>query len=495
MQFDQLLSRAAKHTASSLSISAASGAWKSVSFPELVADVATLCDRLAASGLRRGHQVGIKAANCYEWVVWDMAVTSLDAIVVAIPEELPATSASRMVIEHGLALLAHSADGVIEDHPSAIRLPWSGAAVPLAQTAVVLDRHDLLSKSFSSGTTGKLKGLLISRSGTELLVSRFLTDFGVGATDRHLIFLPLSNFQQRMSVAGCLWAGASLSFCHFTQVFQALKSFEPTYLIAPPILYENLNRIYHPSKDSGSALKKGLGGRTRFLITGMAPIRASVVEAFNRVGIELLEVYGATETGMIAWNRPGDNRVSTVGKRIWPDDVRIAPDGEVIIQRQHPLSLGYFQDPDGDGDAVFRHDGTIATGDIGTLDADGRLRLLGRKKDIIVTAGGKKFHPSEIESKILALDGVRQAAILQDALDQSVTALIIVDDGQDAQLLRTIDGQVASLNTVLEPYKRFQRVVFAYEPFDLNNGCLTRNLKINRKGIYAHFEQQIRTTQ
>lgn len=493
MILDQLLARASGYASATLEADSLKGGMVSFSFPDVIQQVRGLQEQLTAAGFRPGHQVGIKAGNSLEWVLWDLAVTTLGGVIVALPDELRVNNADALLEEHDLALLAHGCEFTTFNTGAVIdltRSPFDLTGKQVRPSARGAANPDLLTKVYSSGTTGHLKGLLISRAGTEHLVTRFIADFALGYSDHHLIFLPLSNFQQRMSVYGCLWSGASLRFTVFTNIFNALKTFAPTFLISPPVLYENLDRIYRPDLDGGARLKEGLGGRMRFLITGMAPIRRAVLQSFNQAGVELLEVYGVTETGMIAWNLSGQNRIGTVGRGIWPEDLLLDDEGQILIRRALPLSLGYFS---GDATAtanVFCADGIIATGDIGSIDESGWVTLRGRIKDIVITPGGKKFHPSEVESAFLTVAGVQQVAIVNSQA-QFFTAVIITDGVDDQERLQAINRSLSVVNEGLEAYKRVQRLVFADQPFTVGNGCLTGNLKINRKGIHTLYRHQI----
>ena len=246
------------------------------------------------------------------------------------------------IAEHRLALLIAD-EPVPADTPAVVRpggAPAPGAAAP---DAVVIDVDDIHSLVYSSGTSGRLKGVEISAKGTEYVINRFIDAFGMTGRDRHLIFLPLANNQQRLSVYLCLWLGADLVLAPYQRVFQAVRKEGPTFLIGPPVFYDTALQLY--TKSGGDAsLGDFLGGRIRFMITGMAPIRRETLDGYWSRDVPLLEAYGLTETGMVAWNTPDRHRVGTVGQLMDPESVTFLDDGEVIIL---PAATRYEQEGGG----------------------------------------------------------------------------------------------------------------------------------------------------
>lgn len=492
MQFDGLFEQARKHGQATVAAARLRGGACEVKVGELLDEALSLAERLEASGVRRGMQIGVQLPNCYEYLVWDLASLCVGAVLHTLPEELPADKVGDITRKHRAALwvyqkeenfagLAHGVDGGAT----------GAAAFPVDTEATVLEDADVYSRVYSSGTSGYLKGLEISRRGTEVLVSDFIRDFGLCEADSHLIFLPLSNYQQRLSMYGCLWAGASFKVVHHTTVFQELGRYRPSFIIAPPAIYENIHHLFGRGPDAAAKLSAFFGGNIRFMITGMAPIRKELLYAFNEHGLNLLEAYGVTETGMIAWNTPRERRVGSVGRPIHADHVHFTAESEIVIKRPHPLSKTYFDSSAGDLTATFQADGSIVTGDIGVLDADGFLSLSGRKKEIIVTSGGAKFHPEALERALLDLGGIKHAVVMLSGSDNRVAAVLVIDDDQDPEALARIDGNIAALNDTLPSYQRIQRRVVTSTMPSIDNGMLTRNLKCDRRGVYRHFQAAI----
>jgi long-chain acyl-CoA synthetase len=365
---------------------------------------------------------------------------------------------------------------------------------------------------FSSGSFGRHKSIKTCRAGVEQLVDNLPLAFELRDGDRFLVFLPMESFQQRFLIYGCLWNGVSMVISEPRFLFEALKRHPPTILLAPPAFFEAiaarfrnlprqtemLLRVLHACRErvplpwlqgtlarlTSRRLRDALGGQVRVMITGMAPIHRNTLQLFDRIGMPVYEVYGMTECGMIAWNTPRARRLGSVGKPLADATVSIATDGEVLVTRALQPTLGYLGEETGDEQLqTYRGGGTIATGDIGRFDADGFLYLEGRKKNIIVTAGGVKLHPESIESRLNLSDDVGQSVVF--GRGGALTAVIVAASDTEAVRER-IRGFVEGVNRGLGSEARVDHVVFS-GPLTSENGLLTANLKLNRKAIEARF--------
>jgi long-chain acyl-CoA synthetase len=438
---------------------------------------------LVASGVRPGHVIGIRAKNSFDWIAWDLAAMLSGAVLQAFPDETADGGPARVIEQHELALLVTDTAPVppLPSVVAAEAMPDHAVVAPTARQHVLDDQHSLV---YSSGTSGALKGLRISRKGTEHVITRFIESFGATPSDRHLIFLPLWNYQQRLSVYCCLWLGADLVLAPYQRVFSAAQTERPTFLIAPPVFYDTVIQLHAKSRGETS-LNEFLGGRIRFLITGMAPIRRRTLDAFWAADVRLLEAYGMTESGMIAWNTPDAFRVGTVGKLIDPDAIRFASDGEVLIRRPAPLSIGYFEADADTARETFRPDGTIASGDYGRLDEDGFLTLLGRKNDVIVLGSGRKVNPAEIEALFRGVSGVTELVVVP-APRSGLGAIITPADSASRD---SIARQVAEVNQTLEAHHRITATLFITEPLQTDRRFMTGNMKLSRSAAAAYFAE------
>ena len=450
-----------------------SGAVCSHTFAELHDDVRTLAAALHELGVVPGMRIGILAPSSYRWLVWDLAISSCGAISVAfahekseLPLENTLTRLAVCLVAASPALLSpeelHRPDvvdidvGIYPDKFAVARWPSQD-----------LDprTHSL---AFSSGTTGKTKGLLISRPGTEHLLNLYEAAFGNEKGDRFLTFLPFANYQQRMLYYFCLYHGVDFVYVPYQSLFQGLKRFQPTCVIAPPVFYE----VARSMTEAGVAIPAGenlrrerlalrlkelLGGHIRYLITGMAPIKRQTLDFFWNHDVPLYEAFGITEAGMVCWNKPGQIKLGSVGRPAEPQSVSLSADGEVMVTREALLSLGYFESSEEDARATFLGPNSVATGDIAHMDGDGFLTIIGRKKDAIIVRSGEKFHPEAIEGQIQDDPQVKTAVVMGGEPLPGVVALVVVRDKKDDPVIDRIHERIAQINASLPQFSGFGR--------------------------------------
>ncbi|MGW2486099.1 AMP-binding protein [Streptomyces sp. NPDC001606] len=466
-----------------------SGTRREISHARLAELVRERIDDLRTAGVRSGQLIGINARNSLEWLVWDLATLEVGAHLYALPDGTPPPDdVEAFLAEAGLVALVAEHDGHEPPADGPVLAPGDRlAGRRLRLDAPAQDLPNLHSLVFSSGTSGSLKGLRISRSGTEYVINRFLEAFGVSAEDRHLIFLPLSNYQQRLSVYCCLWSGADVALAPFQRVFAALQSERPTFLIAPPVFYDSTLQL-HRKAGKGQSLDAFLGGRIRFMITGMAPIRTSTLDAYAAAGLSLLEAYGMTECGMIAWNTEEARRAGTVGKLIDPSAVTFTEDGELVITRPAPLSLGYFQ-VDPAAEPTFLPDGSILTGDFGTLDEDGFLTLRGRRKDVITLGSGRKVNPAEIEALFAGAEGVAELVVVSSGTSGRLGAVVSLAGPVTAETEAAARAAIEKVNGTIEQHRRLGSLVFVDHPLHSDPRFQTKNMKLRRAAVEEYFAE------
>lgn len=483
-------------------------------------DVNEACERLKGWGLKRGMRVGIWACNCYEWIVYDLALLELRALSVAFTDDFASFTADQLLDKYSLSLLLVSASDkhhrngkhagaivYLDAENSGIEIIERGYADPdweFENTGLV----------FSSGSSGKLKGLKLSRKGIEASVDAFTQLANPRSDDCLLLFLPISNFQQRLMYYSALWYGFDLIVTDPNRLFRALKDLHPTILIAPPMLYEAFeNRFYAlpawkrwaartlgemarglPSRNLRQKIARGLfknayealGGRMRLMVTGMAPIKRSTLELFRLMQLPLFETYGMTEFGGIALNVPGANKLGSVGRPLPGVRVELAPDGEVIAVRDYRIASTYFECAEGEAEKTFVGRDRVATGDVGRFDSDGYLYLVGRKKEMIITAGGNKIHPETPESAIDACPDVGRSVIFADSGSPTLVAVVLPKNPEDESAKLRIQQFIEQISRET-PALAIGRVVFSDQPFSRENGFLRPNLKLDRNRIARHF--------
>ena len=484
------------------------------------ADALVACEKLRKWGARPGMRVGIWAFNCYEWIIYDVALLQLRALSVAFTDDFAGMSADELIEKYSLSLLlvphsekAHKnsrqaeAIAFIDAENDGIR----AIDRPPAQADWEFEHTGLI---FSSGSSGKLKGLKLNRKGIEVSVDAFTRAVEPHPDDCLLLFLPISNFQQRLMYYSALWYGFDLIVTDHTRLFRALKDLHPTLLIAPPMLYEAFEtRFYNlpawkrraaraiggivrllPSQSLRKKLAQkifkdayeALGGKMRFMVTGMAPIKRSTLELFHLMELPLFETYGMTEFGGIALNTPRSSKLGSVGRLLPGVRVELAADGEVIAIREHRIAATYFECGEGEVEQTFISHDRVATGDVGRFDNDGYLYLIGRKKEMIVTSGGAKIHPEIPEAAIDASPDVARSVVFADPDSPNLTAVIVPMSLEDASVQSRIQEFVDQIND-RNPGYVVGKVIFANQTFSRESGFLLPNLNSIEERLLSTF--------
>jgi long-subunit acyl-CoA synthetase (AMP-forming) len=482
-------------------------------------DVLRARDALRAWGIRSGCRVGIYAPNSYAWLVHDLALIELGAISVPFTDDFAGKVNEELLDRYNIALLLISKSYARQFSQKSAHIAFIDAdnegvralVRPPSGDSDEADQHSLV---FSSGSAGGLKGLVISRKGVEDVLPSVAEAVGMGPGDRLLLFLPLSNFQQRNMCYGALWYDFDIIITDFTQLFAAMLALNPTILIAPPVLYQMIHSEYEKYPDWKKALWTLLGGalslvpstrarqaiartlfhdfykqfgsRIRLLVTGMAPIRRNIGSFFAQLQLPLCESYGMVEAGSITFRPANSREYGSVGKLLRGIEVSIEPDGELVISRDNPMTLRYFQCADGENERTFVAPGKVATGDMGRFDAEGNLYLLGRKKELLVTPGGVKLHPEAIEQELNNSPDIAHSVIFMRPDAAHLTCVVdMAPPVTDESKLR-VTKFINSLPTARKAAP-FVEVIFADGPFTRENGMLRPNLKIDRKAIAARY--------
>lgn len=493
---------------------------------ELARDVNTVVEYLGRGGLGEGDRVGMQGPNSYQWLVLDLALISAGCISICVPPEAAEfDSAPVASVIEALRLRAFfrspagknepSEPGVVdlsrilEATPPEIRTRERNEPQPSPTSS------DVFTVAFSSGSAGRLKRLPISWSNARRHVEAFGKAFGLNRGDRILVVLPFSSFQQRFLVYCALWHGCKIVLSRPENFLTTLQQGKPTVILGPPSFYEIVEQRFNAlpayrrygmlwlAKATGmvsaklqrkwgakifGAFHELYGGQARIMLVGSAPVKRSTLDLFDIGGFPLFQCYGMTEAGWIAWNRPGANKVGTVGQAAFPGTVRIADDGEILVSRfwNHCASYEVFEGEAAES-GVFLADDTVATGDSGAFDAEGYLTLSGRKKNLIVTRGGLKVSPEEIEEAISALPAVRHAVVFAHP-GMAFLAAAVWTCGANPDDKRTAVEALKALNATTLRRTPVLGIVFPRVSLSIESGLLTRNLKIDRTAVRSKFE-------
>ncbi|MFD4459082.1 FadD3 family acyl-CoA ligase [Nocardia sp. NPDC058480] len=383
-----------------------------LSFTELAARVRRAAGALAAAGIGKGDRVALWAPNSAEWMIAAFGVLTAGAVLVPVNTRFKAGEAADVIRRSGAkavlveqGFLGTDYTGVTEVPVFDLKSGFLDSGEPFECAVAGTDVADII---FTSGTTGRPKGVTMNHRQTLRLYAEWCDLADLRQGDRYLIVNPFFHtFGYKAGLVAALIRGATVLPVPVFDVETVLDLVERervTMLPGPPTLYHALLEA-KGSRDLSSL---------RAAVTGAADIP---VELIRRIAQELpfrsiMTGYGLTEAGTATASRPGDSFeqiATTVGQPCDGVEVRIAEDSEVLV-RGYSVMLGYLDDPDATA-ATIDPDGWLHTGDLGELDIDGRLRIVGRKKDMFIV-GGFNAYPAEIEGFLLEHPAVTQAAVV-----------------------------------------------------------------------------------
>jgi len=526
--------------------------WRPVPWEEAAERVEALARGLLARGVRHGERVALLSRTRLEWILLDWAVMSIGAVVVGL---YPTNTAKECeyILEHSEAVLAFAEDEEQTRKLVSIRgtLPALREVIPFDRLPKLeaegrLARHlrpepvgedDLATLIYTSGTTGPPKGCMLTHR--NLVTAATCVVEGLQqAGEVVLLFLPLAHSYGRLAHQAATFRGATVAcVADVTRVPEALAAVRPAVLPAVPRVYEKVHastlgeieragglrrriglwalgvgaRASRARRDGArvpvllslqerlaerlvfAKVRERLGGRLRVGVSGAAPLSPDVMEFFHALGVPVIEGYGLTESASSATvNEPEGFRIGTVGRPVEGAEIRLADDGEILI-RSDAVFAGYYKEPEATAQALT-NDGWLRTGDVGELDADGFLRITDRKKDLIITAGGKNIAPQNLENALKASRFVSQAIVVGDRRPY-VTALLTLDEAEVAssgrdpqQLVQALVDDVNRDRTRVEQIKRF---VILPRDFSQEEGEVTPTLKLRRNVIHEHFAAEI----
>ena len=549
------------------------GVWQDVTAAEFGAEVAALAGGLMAAGIGPGDRVALMSRTRYEWTLIDYACWAAGAVTVPVYETSSAEQVQWILSDSSACAVfaetdAHAAIiGSVRDGLPGLEHLWmtggldvlvSGgaqtSAEQLEQRRTGRTATDLASVVYTSGTTGRPKGCELTH-GNLLAVVRN----AIGALPEifevpgcsTLLFLPLAHALARIVQVGCVESGAILG--HWPDIrtlADGLPEFRPTFLIAVPRVFERVyesaqrqaaaskatTRIFAAAADTaigwskagddaGPALRlrhalfgrlvyrrlrAAVGGSMQYAISGGAPLGERLGHFFRGAGITVLEGYGMTETtGPATMNRPGRNKVGTVGQPLPGVTIRTADDGEIEILGPNVFP-GYWRN-DGATREVLDPDGWLKTGDTGIVDDEGFLQVTGRKKELIVTAGGTNVAPAVLEDRLRANPLISEAMVVGDGRPY-IACLVTLDPealeswkqqhgkpadatardlALDPELIADIQLAVDDANKAVSRAESIRRFRILGTEFTEASGQLTPTLKLRRNVVAREFAADI----
>jgi long-chain acyl-CoA synthetase len=548
--------------------------WQPVTAREVEAEVRATAKGLVAAGINVGDRVAIMARTRYEWTILDFAIWYAGGCVVPIYETSSAEQVDWILSDSGSVGVIVEApthrELVQTVLPSHTKHVWTmtddvlsvlaKAGAQISDDEIDRRRNSLTPETlatliYTSGTTGRPKGVSLSHG-------NFLSECGnvvQGASDLFLkpggstlLFLPVAHVFGRMVQIGAITAGLHLAHCSdpVSRLLPDLQSFKPTFVLAVPRIFE---KVYNGAEAKAEAAGKGnifrkaaeiaiaysenidakkfkpmltfkhalfdklvfskirttLGGAVEAAISGGAPLGVRLGHFFRGAGVTIYEGYGLTETTAGATlNITGHLKIGSVGRPIPGTSVRIADDGEVLIKG--PIVMkGYWQN-DAANSEVFDNERWFKSGDLGKLDEDGFLSIVGRKKELIVTAGGKNVAPAVLEDRLRSHPLVSQCMVVGDN-KPFIAALITIDpdmskgwmaahkkDGatieslrQDPDLIAVIQTAVDEANKAVSKAESIRKFNILGEDFTIAGGQLTAKLSVKRHVVAAQYAKEI----
>ena len=548
--------------------------WQKVTAHELDQEVRATAKGLIASGIKQGDRVAIMARTRYEWTILDFAIWYAGGVVVPIYETSSAEQVEWILSDSGaVAIIVETPthkETVSPILPTAVKNLWlmtenvlsilanAGASISddeVDQRRNSLAPSDLATLIYTSGTTGKPKGV-------QLTHENFIAECGnvvAGASDLFLkpggstlLFLPVAHVFGRMVQIGAIRAGLHMAHCSdpVGRLMPDLASFKPTFVLAVPRIFEKVYNgaeakadaggkgeifrkaaavaiAYSQALDTGkisialrakhalfdklvfSKIRHLLGGRVEAAISGGAPLGERLGHFYRGAGVRVLEGYGLTETTAGATlNLTTSHKVGSVGRPIPSTTIKIDDDGEVLIKG--PIVMrGYWQN-DGANKEVFTEDGFFRSGDLGRIDSEGFLYIVGRKKELIVTSGGKNVAPAVLEDRLRAHPLVSQCMVVGDnkpfiaalvTLDQDALKAWIAANKKDgasvAELVNdptlhaVIQTAVDEANKAVSRAESIRKFTILPSDFSIAGGQLTAKLSVKRHVVAQQFAKEI----
>ena len=548
--------------------------WQPVTAREVDEEVRATAKGLIAAGIQIGDRVAIMARTRYEWTILDFATWYAGAVVVPIYDTSSAEQIDWILNDsHSVGIIVETPalrDLVQTVLPSHTRHVWTmtddvlailrEAGKHIGDDEIERRRNAVTPSSlatliYTSGTTGKPKGV-------QLTHANFLSETGnvaQGASELFLkpggstlLFLPVAHVFGRMVQIGAIASGLHMAHCSdpATRLPMDLASFKPTFVLAVPRIFEKIyngaearaeaagkGKIFKKAADVAiaysealdkkgmspvlklkhalfdklvySKIRAGMGGNVEAAISGGAPLGARLGHFYRGAGVTILEGYGLTETTAGATlNLYGAHRVGSVGKPIPGTSIKIAEDGEVLI-RGPIVMQGYWQN-DAANEEVFDGERWFKSGDLGKLDDEGFLYIVGRKKELIVTAGGKNVAPAVLEDRLRSHPLVSQCMVVGDN-QPFIAALVTIDpdalkawvanhkkDGasindliNDPDLIAVIQTAVDEANKAVSKAESIRKFTILPVDFTIAGGHLTAKLSVKRHVVAKEFAQEI----
>jgi long-chain acyl-CoA synthetase len=551
------------------------GQWHDVTWKQFGEEVRGVAKGLIASGVAAGDRVALQAKTRYEWTVLDFAIWTAGGVVVPVYETSSAdqvawilsdSEATAIIVERDEH--AEAVESVRDQAPdlkavyviddgAVDQLTEAGKSVPdseLAARRKTLNADSLATLIYTSGTTGRPKGCELTHGNFlfEIVNGMSLLGRFMNVQGSLLLFIPLAHVLARVLEVGAVKTRTVIGHTpDVKNLLDDLGEFKPTFVLAVPRVFE---KVYNSAKakaeadgkgkifdkaaqvaidwsraqDNGGAglalkaqhtlfdklvyskLRAALGGRCLGAISGGAPLGDRLGHFFRGIGVVVFEGYGLTETtAAAAVNHDDALRIGTVGRPLPGVEASIADDGEIRL-RGGVVMRGYWKNDDATKEAIDG-EGWFHTGDLGEIDDDGFLKITGRKKEILVTAGGKNVAPAVLEDRLRSHRLISQCIVVGDQRP-FIAALITLDEEalpqwleskgkpkdqsiedvrEDPELKAEIDDAVKDANKAVSQAEAIKKFTILGTDFTEENGMLTPSLKLKRSVVLKEFGDEV----
>ncbi|BBH18295.1 long-chain-fatty-acid--CoA ligase [Nocardioides baekrokdamisoli] len=546
--------------------------WSDVTASEFHSEVAATAKGLIAGGIKPGDRVAIFSKTRYEWTLLDYAIWFAGAVTVPIYETSSAEQVQWILEDSSaVALVAETAGHVAKaeeakaasgssaqvwciDTGAIDALVVSGSSVSdadLETARTSATGSDPATLIYTSGTTGRPKGCILTHANFDSEIDSVTVELGNLFEEGRstLLFLPLAHVFARAIQVGCFRARVKLGHsADIKNLMGDLAVFRPTFILAVPRVFEKVyntvsqraaadgkGKIFNTATDTaiaysrsldtgrtGVALKvkhalfsrlvygkilTALGGECTYAVSGGAPLGERLGHFYRGIGLTILEGYGLTETAAaVTVNSPQAQKVGTVGRPIAGATARVADDGELLF-KGGMIFAGYWRNETATAETIV--DGWFHTGDIGEIDDEGFVRITGRKKELLVTAGGKNVAPAVLEDRLRANALVDQCMVVGDG-QPFIAALVTIDPealptwaaahgktggiaelADDPDLLAEVQKAVDDANKAVSHAESIRKFTVLTDAWTEEGGQLTPSLKLKRAVVMREFKDDV----
>lgn len=514
------------------------GELRNYTWNEVREEALRMASYLRSLGYPEGTHIALMSKNCAEWIIADLAIWLAGHVGVPLYPTLTSTTVGQIMTHSEAPVLFVGKLDVWDEAKKGVpesvhQIAFSMAPDDARQNAAarweeIIKEHQPLENPatpsgdalatiiYTSGTTGMPKGVMHSFDAFSVVGSKMVDVYQMSDQDRMISYLPLSHVAERCAVElSMLYVGQTIYFAESLETFgEDIKRARPTMFFAVPRIwtkfYQKASEALPPAKLNkllripilGRIVKKKILAAmglqdTRIALSGAAALSPELIGWFNKIGLEILEVYGMSEN--LAWShttRSGDQKVGWVGSPNDGVECRIADSGEILVKSLGNM-VGYYKEPEKTAES-FEDGDWLKTGDKGEIDSAGRLRITGRVKEIFKTEKGKYVAPAPIENRLVAQPGIEQACVMGPDLPQPIALLslseeqaaILAKEGRD-QFTADLEALRDRVNKEIDAHERLQALVVVPDFWTVENGLMTPTLKMKRAELEKFYVDRI----